>query len=691
MDLAPRTSAHFRRKRRAAQASASRSADTRRWASQISSGIRSNWERCSSRKPISCCQRSLSIDRIRLEVLGRDVDALEVELLLGRDDADGRTPSLDLAVLELEQPEQRPQVVAVARPEEVAVLGVALEPVDVREDRLVLRRPDDVEVVACVVALAVGHERPVGHRVVAEDALLALGGRRRLRAQREAVVHALGEVGDRADQRLAVAGAATEDDRVDRHAQRGVVVLRDVGDVGQRRGEAAVGVRPRSGVVVLAVRDRRAHPVEPAVAGRLLLGAALPPHLAGGRVVGDVGEDAVGAVADGREGVGVGGLVGVLGDAEDAVLRVHPVELAGLLLDPQPRDVVAVERHVVAVAERVGGGHHRQVGLAGGAREATADVVALPGLLVVDADEHVLLGEELLARPAVVRPLPQAVRDLAEQRVAAVGRAEVQDRALVGDGDEVALVAVGALAEVLQVAGDVDRADEVAGVLEVVDELHAHARHPDHVEHDRAGVGDLDAGGPRRERVAGGRHQVGDDVHRLALAGAAHQVVELGLHLRGGAPVVVDALVLLVARRDDRALLRAGGVLVVAAGVVAPLAGLLQLAGRDGLLEETASSEALTTSMRSAPVSSAYSFTNSRTCGLVSPASSRAASRSAIGATSHRARAVTSRVRVLGTLGHRLTGWDQPSGVVLISPGRRRSAILVQSSRAGRPAQDERL
>ena len=32
-----------------------------------------------------------------VEVLGRDVDALEVELLLGRDDADRRTPSLDLA------------------------------------------------------------------------------------------------------------------------------------------------------------------------------------------------------------------------------------------------------------------------------------------------------------------------------------------------------------------------------------------------------------------------------------------------------------------------------------------------------------------------------------------------------------------------------------------------------------------
>jgi hypothetical protein len=64
------------------------------------------------------------------------------------------------------------------------------------------------------------------------------------------------------------------------------------------------------------------------------------------------------------------------------------------------------------------------------------------------------------AQPSYER-LAQAVGDLAEQRVAAVRRAEVQDRALVGDGHEVALVVRGALAEVLQVAGDVHGADEV--------------------------------------------------------------------------------------------------------------------------------------------------------------------------------------------------------------------------------------
>src|SRR5215207_11513299 len=67
----------------------------------------------------------------RLEILGRDVDAFEVKLVGGRDDPDRRLPTRDLALLELHEPQQRSEVVAVARPQEVPVLGVALEPVDV--------------------------------------------------------------------------------------------------------------------------------------------------------------------------------------------------------------------------------------------------------------------------------------------------------------------------------------------------------------------------------------------------------------------------------------------------------------------------------------------------------------------------------------------------------------------------------
>jgi len=175
------------------------------------------------------------------------------------------------------------------------------------------------------------------------------------------------------------------------------------------------------------------------------------------------------------------------------------------------------------------------------------------------------------------------VGDLAQQRVAAVRRAEVQDRALVGDRDEVALVVGGALAEVLQVAGDVHGAHERGGVLEVVDVGGADAGHPDHVEHDRAVVGELDARGVGLERGAGRRHQVGDDVHRLATRLTAHALQLAGGHLLGVAPVVVDALVLGLARGHDRALLGARGVLEVGARVVQPLAGGQELAGLEGL------------------------------------------------------------------------------------------------------------
>src|SRR5437667_443348 len=120
---------------------------------------------------------------------------------------------------------------------------------------------------------------------------------------------------------------------------------------------------------------------------------------------------------------------------------------------------VVVEVGAVPVGERVGREHHREVRLARSARETAADVVPLAGQLVGNADEHELLGEELARRPAVVGGLPQPVCDLAEQRVAAVGRAEVQYGPLVGDCDKAALVTGRTLAELLEITGNVHRAD----------------------------------------------------------------------------------------------------------------------------------------------------------------------------------------------------------------------------------------
>ena len=208
------------------------------------------------------------------------------------------------------------------------------------------------------------------------------------------------------------------------------------------------------------------------------------------------------------------------------------------------------------------------------------------GLVVDDAQQHELLGEEDARGAAVVAGLPETVGDLAEQRVAAVGGAEVQDRALVGDGHEVALVVGGPLAEVGQVAGDVDGAHELLGVLEALEVGHPDPRHPDHVQHDGPVVGELDPGGVRLERRAGRRHQVGDDVHRLAAGGAAHPLELAGGHLVGVTPVVVDALVLGLAGGDDRALLRARGVLEVAARVVDAVAGREELTVVERLLHQ---------------------------------------------------------------------------------------------------------
>jgi hypothetical protein len=113
-----------------------------------------------------------------------------------------------------------------------------------------------LEPVSGVRALGVGHERPHRHRVVAQLALdLPSAANGRLGTQGQAVVHALGQVGDGADQRLAVAGATAEDDASIFTPSGSVVVGRDVGDVGQRRGEAAVRVCPR--VLALVRRARR--------------------------------------------------------------------------------------------------------------------------------------------------------------------------------------------------------------------------------------------------------------------------------------------------------------------------------------------------------------------------------------------------------------------------------------------------
>ena len=109
------------------------------------------------------------------------------------------------------QPEQgRTGFSAGSQPQEVTVLGIALEPVDVREDRLGVWRHRRCRASAGRKALGARHEGPHGHRVVAQLALDAFGGTGRLRAEGEPVMTPSARSVIRADQRLTVAGAPAD-------------------------------------------------------------------------------------------------------------------------------------------------------------------------------------------------------------------------------------------------------------------------------------------------------------------------------------------------------------------------------------------------------------------------------------------------------------------------------------------------
>src|SRR5215469_2275703 len=164
----------------------------------------------------------------------------------------------------------------------------------------------------------------------------------------------------------------------------------------------------------------------PSASGKTNLAMMLAPDSLGERYhVSFYGDDIAWLQVDPEDGsiYAINPEFGVFGVAKDTKLRVDRVDAAVFRIDLQPCDVVAIKRDVVPLTQAVGREHHREVGLAGRAREAAADVPRATGLLVGDADEHELLGQELLGNPAVVGRLPQPMRDFAEQGVAAVGGA----------------------------------------------------------------------------------------------------------------------------------------------------------------------------------------------------------------------------------------------------------------------------
>ena len=123
-----------------------------------------------------------------------------------------------------------------------------------------------------------------------------------------------------------------------------------------------------------------------------------------------------------------------------------------------------------------------------------------------------------------------------------------------------------------RLADRVQAGDELALCAEHVQRALAHPRHHAHVDDDVGRVGQLDADVAlvRAQRTHRERH----DVHRAALHRTAKQLGEGGAHLRGVAPVVRRAGVLLALGADERAVLDARDIARVRAGEIAvgPLA-----------------------------------------------------------------------------------------------------------------------
>ena len=187
------------------------------------------------------------VDRQQLvEVVVGDLQALGVECLGRRQQADRRLDRVGVAVDPLEDPLQHPAVLTEPGPQEAPVV-VAAEPVD-EEDAGQLRRVGglaDRQPVGEVVGEVVAAERQHRHRVEAQLADRALLGGRRLRRHDRAEEHAVLPVVGLGDERDRRAPAAAEHDRRDRHAVGVLPLGGDRRALRGRRREAGVGVGGR--------------------------------------------------------------------------------------------------------------------------------------------------------------------------------------------------------------------------------------------------------------------------------------------------------------------------------------------------------------------------------------------------------------------------------------------------------------
>ena len=189
-------------------------------------------------------------------------------------------------------------------------------------------------------------------------------------------------------------------------------------------------------------------------------------------------------------GVGVRGVGGARGHAEEAGLGVDGVEPA-VVAELHPGDVVA---DALDLPPGEGGDHHGHVGLATGRREGGGDVPGLP-LGRGDAQDQHVLGQ-----PALVvghgRGDAQGEALLAQQGVAAVAGAVRPDLPGLGEVGDVLVVPVArpgdVVAAVEGVADGVQALHERARP-EHAEDLRPHPGHRPHVGHDVGRVGQLHA------------------------------------------------------------------------------------------------------------------------------------------------------------------------------------------------------
>ena len=176
----------------------------------------------------------------QLEAALSEVQARPVEVAVARRHAEHLILARGAALDALDDPLQHPHVLAIARPDEVAIRSLA-EPVDAIDLRQrvagLLEAAPQVDPVLEVVAHVIADKRQHGERIAPHHALGACGCRRGFRAHRRGHVDALVPVVRLGHQRHRAGTPSTKDECIDRHAVRVGPFRVERGVVGGRHGK----------------------------------------------------------------------------------------------------------------------------------------------------------------------------------------------------------------------------------------------------------------------------------------------------------------------------------------------------------------------------------------------------------------------------------------------------------------------